>query len=419
MADISQITLPSGSTYFLKDAEARGDINTIKTLIGTTTGAKVLVFKGISSTPLSDGNAESPKVGNTQITDMTVGDIYFYGNAEFIWGENPEYNAETNPSVPQYVWHELGRLTGLGGLAYKNNATASYQPAGTISKPTFSGSTLTMSTSYTPAGNVTVSVTSSSSKKYAVSKVTSGGGTYQPEGTVSAPTFTGTLATISMSTSYTPAGTVKFTTQNKTLGISATTSNSGNYRPAGTVSSVGITVSAAGATTSINNPTAKQVASEVTTAIPGAELANKITYCTVNNETLSLYQIGYNKIASITTTSVDVKTGDATYKMAGVPTFSGTTAQLDVDSFTLPMSASFTGTTATISAETRYTPAGTNSAPSFTGTTAHLATADISVPDTFGGTFTGLPSTITVSGTPSGSVSQPIFTGTTTDITVS
>jgi hypothetical protein len=148
-------------------------------------------------------------------------------------------------------------------------------------------------------------------------------------------------------------------------------------------------------------------------------LANKITYCTVNNETLSLYQIGYNKIASITTTSVDVKTGDATYKMAGVPTFSGTTAQLDVDSFTLPMSASFTGTGATITVSTRYTPAGTNTEPTFTGTTAHLATVDISIPTSFGGTFTGLGSTITVSGTPAGSISQPIFTGDEATIEVS
>lgn len=413
MADISQITLPSGSTYNLKDAWARNQISTI-------TGTAALTFKGVSSTPLTDGGTATPTLDGTvvPIADLGVGDIYFYNSGEYIWGPNPNY--VEGGSAPQNVWHELGNLSGLGGLAYKNNATASYQPAGTISKPTFSGSTLTMSTSYTPAGNVTVSVTSSSSKKYAVSKVTSGGGAYQPEGTVSAPTFTGTLATISMSTSYTPAGTVKFTTQDKTLGISATTSSSGNYRPAGTVSSVGITVSAAGATTSINNPTAKQVASAVTVAAPGATApANNLTYYSVSNETLSLYQIGYSTTASITTSSVTVKTGDATYKMNGVPTFSGTTAQLDVDSFTLPMSASFTGTGATITASTHYTPAGTNTEPTFTGTTAQLATADISIPDTFGGTFTGLASTITVSGTPAGSVSQPIFTGTTTDITVS
>ena len=373
MADISQITLPSGSTYYLKDIEARGDIQSLKALIGTTTGAKVLVFKGISSTPLSDGNAESPKVGNTQITNMTVGDIYFYGNAEFIWGENPEYNAETNPSVPQYVWHELGRLTGLGGLAYKYKATGSYQPTGTISNPTFSGSTLTMSTDYTPQGNVTVSVTSSTAQKYAVSEVTSDGGIYQPKGTVSAPTFTGTLATISMSTSYTPGG---------------------------TVSSVPIGLDVAGATTAINNPTPKPVMMGLATTSPGETApSNAITYWSVSSETLSLYQIGYNKEDSITTSSVTVKTSDATYKMNGNPTF--------------------TGTGATITVSTRYTPAGTNTEPTFTGTTAHLATVDISIPTSFGGTFTGLGSTITVSGTPAGSISQPIFTGDEATIEVS
>jgi len=173
-----------------------------------------------------------------------------------------------------------------------------------------------------------------------------------------------------------------------------------SYTPGGTVSSVPIGLDVAGATTAINNPTPKPVMMGLATTSPGETApSNAITYWSVSSETLSLYQIGYNKEDSITTSSVTVKTSDATYKMNGNPTF--------------------TGTGATITVSTRYTPAGTNTEPTFTGTTAHLATVDISIPTSFGGTFTGLGSTITVSGTPAGSISQPIFTGDEATIEVS
>ena len=461
MADklyIDRITLPSNSTYYIKDTEARADIALI-------TGAAALTFKGVSTTALTDGGTQKPTINNSQIAleNLHVGDIYFYGSSEYIWGPNPGAGA----GDPQYVWHELGNLTGLGGLAYKNSASTTYQPAGTINTISFTGSALTMSTSYTPAGGVTVNVTSTASAQYAVSKAASGGATYTPEGSVSTPSFTGTAANIAMSTNYTPAGGVSFTTANRTLEISTTTSGTksyqpagavgltsssktlnitasantaGNYRPAGTVSTVAIGVNAAGATTSINNPSPKNVASAVTAAAPGATApSNNLTYYDVSNENLRLYQIGYNTTASITTTSVTVKTGDASYKMNAAPTFSGTTAQLDVDSFTLPNGATFTGTTvhlvadsfvlptaasftgtaSTISMSTGYTPAGTNSKPTFTGTGARLVTSTISIPDGFSGSFSGAAATITVSGTPSGSVTQPVFTGTTATITVS
>ena len=42
----------------------------------------------------------------------------------------------------------------LGGLAYKNNASGSYTPAGSVSAPAFSGEQTTIQSTFTPAGSV-------------------------------------------------------------------------------------------------------------------------------------------------------------------------------------------------------------------------------------------------------------------------
>ena len=59
MADISKITLPNGTTYDLKDAQARSDIEAIEaaiaggvTFIGETTTETVLPVRCFSSIPL-------------------------------------------------------------------------------------------------------------------------------------------------------------------------------------------------------------------------------------------------------------------------------------------------------------------------------------------------------------------------------
>ena len=71
--------------------------------------------------------------------------------------------------------------------------------------------------------------------------------------------------------------------------------------------------------------------SALATAAPGATApANAITYYSVSDETLSLYQIGATKTDSVTLgTAVTVKTGDAVYE-ASAPTFTGTGKRLVV-----------------------------------------------------------------------------------------
>lgn len=156
MADISKITLPSGTTYDIKDAKARE-------LIGSLSGA--LTYRGTTTTAITDGSAASPiTIGDKSVTPK-AGDVVAYGSSEFVWSDT------------ESKWREFGSTGSLKALAFKDSASAAYTPAGTISQPTFTGTKATISANYTPAGTV------------AISKGT-GAANYTPEGTISAPNIT-------------------------------------------------------------------------------------------------------------------------------------------------------------------------------------------------------------------------------------
>lgn len=164
----------------------------------------------------------------------------------------------------------------------------------------------------------------------------------------------GSLATKdSVSAVYTPAGSVSVstkTTTNQTATVSPAGSGDATYTPTGSVAAPTINVSSAGSTATIHNPTKATVATAITAAAPGATApSNAITYYSVADETLSLYQIGYNTGDSITTSDVTVKTGDAAYS-ATAPAFTGTGVRLVTGNIAVPdtYDASFSGTQATI-----------------------------------------------------------------------
>lgn len=355
MAYISQITLPSGSTYDIKDAEAREQIAAL-------TGGDAVVFVGVSSTALTNGGTEKPTVDSEEKTPST-GQIFFYGTSEFIWGSDSK-------------WHELGSTSTLGSLAYKNSASGKVTPTGTVSQPTFTGSSST----------VTITSTASTS------------GNYQPAGTVSQPTFSGNSLT--STGKFTPAGGVTVstnTTTNKTATVAPATSGEATYTPGGSVGTPTISVKTAGSTTTIKNPTSTTCAKTVVAAAPGATApSNALTYYSVSGETLSLYQLGYTTGASITTENVTVKNGDAAYQ-SSQPSWTGTGVRLVTGNIAVPntYTASFSGTEGNVSVS--GTPAGTVTQPTFTGTKVQLS----------GST------------TASGSVSQPTFTGDEKTVTVS
>ena len=355
MADISKITLPSGTTYNIKDAEARSQIAAL-------TGGDAVVFVGVSTTALTDGGSETPTVGGDELTPAT-GQLFFYGTQQFIWGGDSK-------------WHALGSLDSLGDLAYKDTASGTVTPTGTVSQPTFTGT----------SAAVTITATDNAS------------GNYQPKGTVSQPTFSG--SSLTSTGTFTPSGSVSVSTNattNKTATVSAAESGDATYTPAGSVAAPTISVSSAGTTDTIHNPTKVTVAKTVVAAAPGATApTNNLTYYSVSNETLSLYQLGYTTGDSITTSDVTVKTGDASYT-ASAPAFTGTGARLVTGNIAVPSSytASFSGTEGNISVT--GTPSGTVPQPTFTGTKAQLAGTTTAAGTVSQPTFSGDEKTVTVS----------------------
>lgn len=265
MADISKITLPSGTTYAIKDEVARqmaaGGVSFRRSTDAATTPKDV------------EWDDDGTTIVGTLVASAETSGVFYLVPSTTPAGKDiySEYVTVIDDST--YTWERIGTtdidLSDLGDLAYKDTASASYTPAGTVSQPTFTGESLTSTGSFTP------------------------------EGSVAAPT---------------------------------------------------ISVASAGSTATIHNPTKATVATAVTTAAPGGTApSNAITYYSVSNETLSLYQIGYNTGDSITTSDVTVKTGDASYE-ATAPAFTGTAGSVSVSG----------------------TPEGTVSQPSFSGTQATI-----------------------------------------------
>lgn len=81
MADISQITLPSGSTYYIKDATARADIQNI---LSSISGG--IHYLGVTTSEISDGSTTNPIVIDSENITAVAGDLVINGDLEFIWG---------------------------------------------------------------------------------------------------------------------------------------------------------------------------------------------------------------------------------------------------------------------------------------------------------------------------------------------
>ena len=135
MAEISKITLPNGSTYDLKDAKARESIEIIKENISSG-----IHYRGVSTTALEDGSdvARLELEGYGDYIPQS-GDLVIYEDKEFIFVEYHDSRS----------WHEFGSTGSLRSLAFKDSASASYTPAGTVSQPTFTGKSTPVSVSGT------------------------------------------------------------------------------------------------------------------------------------------------------------------------------------------------------------------------------------------------------------------------------
>lgn len=358
MSEISKITLPSGTTYDIKDAVARK----------ITSGAIYLC--GSTTTSITDGSATPTTVtipsartirgveyaANSSYSPVS-GDAFFKDNKEFVWDGAH--------------WNEFGDMSGLGALAYKDNGSVTFTPSGTV---TFTGASTT-------SAHATVTADASDPD-------------YTPSGTVGKPTLT--KGTVTSTGKFTPEGTVSVaSTENKTATVSPASSGDATYTPAGSISAPTISVSSAGATTTIKNPTANTVVTDMSVSdASSTSVTGELVYCSVSGETLTLKKFVETTGASISTENTTVKTGDASYS-ASQPSFTGTGVRLVTGNIAVPKTMSFGGTEGDLSVTTSQAVTDV-AAPSFSGSGVDIS---VTVPDLSGagGSFTGAEQTVNVS----------------------
>ena len=145
MADINKIKLPSGSTYNIADSAARADIASLQSML---TGA--MHYMGITTTALTDGSTTSTisiDGSSKTVGASDAGAVVIYSEKEYVWNGAK--------------WQEFGSTGSLKALAFKDNASGTYTPAGTVAAQTFTGTAATISGTgtYTPDGSVSLTKT--------------------------------------------------------------------------------------------------------------------------------------------------------------------------------------------------------------------------------------------------------------------
>ena len=171
---LGQITLPTGTTYNIKDTQARADIEDLKRAISGG-----LKFLGETTTPLTDGSTTNPIIINGQSVTADAGSLVLYQLKEFLFDGTK--------------WAEMGDLSLLGALAYKDSASGTFTPSGSVSAPTI---TLKTAGSSASINNISMSVSNENLTFSAVPvNVKTGDGEYQ----ASTPTFTGSEGTVTVS----------------------------------------------------------------------------------------------------------------------------------------------------------------------------------------------------------------------------
>ena len=223
---ISQIAV-GGSTYDIKDAEARELIQGIDTAISGG-----LHYIGETSTELTDGATTSTLVAASanslsKTTGFVAGDIVIYGELEFVWNGAK--------------WHEFGSTGSLKGLAFKDSATgyATVTGSNNASAVSFSGTT--------DANFVTGVDTAAVAPSFTEGAFNAG----------SLPSFTeGAFTPASLSTGFYKAGTAATYSHSGFSGGSLGTATTGTFATEGVTASVAansevLTISAAGTSSAV------------------------------------------------------------------------------------------------------------------------------------------------------------------------
>ena len=312
---IDKITLPSGTTYTIVDSGARTEIGNVSTTISSISSTVDSISSSVNSlssvinnmsqyasfigvisvsdswTALTDGSTITAVMINSVTTSVTKGNIVIYKPTdsatpeEYIWDGSQ--------------WNFFGTISAdnLGKLAAKDNAT---------------------STDYFLK---TVSITNTTTKA------------------------------ISVTTSYQPAGSVTITTTPTVFAISTTTvepSNTANYWVYNPASYISITASAPATDTSdfVYDVAGKDMVTSITVAAPAISApTDSIVYAYVENHILSLYYLvptTANSINSVSFATAVTAVSAPTINKEGTDSY---IAPLSINQIT---SATFTGTTATI-----------------------------------------------------------------------
>ena len=316
-----------------------------------------LRFIGTTTTALSDGDATNPILINGNLVTAPLGSVTIVSGTdqEFVWMGT--------------AWEEFGNASSHSIKGHTHKVT--HTPAGSVSKPTFTGTEATISSNYTPSGTIT------------------------------APTFIGDQATITVS--FTPGGSVSQPTftgdpvdTGKPKGTNATTSVY-SITDVGTLPSLTFTQG----------------------TLPSASLSAG---------TLPTHSFSAGSLPTLTS-SVSSRCLTLTFGQGSLPTSSfsaGTYPALTWNAGALPTATFSAGTLPTRSSAIslpnanhvhEVTAAGTITKPTFTGapdsaSSVYTPSGTISTP-----TFTGTPGTATAKYTPAGNISKPTFTGTEAIIT--
>lgn len=204
---ISSITLPSGSTYDIADQAARQAISAGITFVKSTDA---------SDTPKGVTWQDNVGIitGTLEASSSTVGKFYLVpANIEL--GKDIYSEYVTIHSNEVYYWERIGTtdidLSDLKALAYKDNASGTYTPEGSVSAPTVSVKTAGSTTSITPFGTQGTLPSLTTTVNNGTLTISFDQGTLPTAGTAvtvktgdaeyesTAPTFSGTQATIIVS----------------------------------------------------------------------------------------------------------------------------------------------------------------------------------------------------------------------------
>lgn len=410
MADLSIINV-GGTNYNLKDATARTQIQTLQNsltggmrFIGEAlqfAAAGPVYIKTGTSTALCYYTGTKPtattiSIGGTTYTLtyklLTAGDVVISGDLEFIWSDADN------------TFHEFGSTGSLKALAFKDTATASYKPKGTITNtlnktsktltPTVTQGTVSASATYKPAGTIALETNGSASFVKSYPGVTSKLVTTTVHDTPTAQFGTIKKDTQSVIGSIATSKLVTTTIQ----GVSGSTTAS----KASTNSFAGITASVSGETLMLTSDTL----TFTNVTVPIAQTAKTVaTGSVASTGTGSAVATG-GTAKNITFVNDVLDSDDASVEKVVVGLTEGTAKTVATGSLSAQGTGSAVltglGTPATATAITSIgTPTfnGTQATITVSGSTSGVAVASMSINtiDSITSSFAGTQETITVS----------------------